>query len=272
MTQRPGLAVGQTRWLKVALVVALMVPPVVARGFDARQTTAIVRAVLMHPIVNDYAVLVVLAKYALLAVAVVCLIRPSLLGRVGLGYYAVVLVIMAVGQNVAVTADFGLAWLVGNTVLLLVVAGFVARDAVVRLTRVESGTLRRDRLWVLVPMALAWWFPYLVEGDVVRPGLGVHALVNESGLTYCMVTPVILGLMILRSEGVHAPTLAVTAWVGLLFGVTNALTWFVLDAASWWMGILHLPLLLLAAYGVWLSRRPRHAPSSDEPSSMSRST
>jgi hypothetical protein len=257
MSQRPGAAVGQRWWLKAALVAALMVPPVVARGFDARQSSTIVREVLMHPIVVDYEALVVLAKYALLAVMVVCLVWPSLLGRVGWGYYAVVLVVMAVGQNVAVTADYGLAWLAGNTLLLLVVAGFAAHDARAGLTRGRPSTLRRGRLWVLVPMFLAWWFPYVVQGGVVRPGPGVHALVNESGLTYCMVTPIILGLMILHSEGVHASTLAVAAWVGLLFGVTNALTWFVLDAASWWMGILHLPLLLLAGYGAWLSRRPR---------------
>jgi hypothetical protein len=106
-------------------------------------------------------------------------------------------------------------------------------------------------------MLLAWLFPYAVHGGDVRPGLDVHALVNESGLTYCMVTPIILGLMILYSGGVNASTLAVAAWAGLLFGVTNALTWFVLAPASWWMGVVHLPLLTLSGYGVWLSRAPR---------------
>jgi len=253
--QRSATSLGHARWLKVVLLLALMIPPVVAHSFDPRETSAVIRAVLEQPVIDALTPLVVLAKYALLAVALACLLRPALLGRLGWGYYAVVLVVIAFGQNMAVTERYGFAWLVGNTLIQLVVAAFAAADAWSRRTRASPEQLRRGRLWVLAPAALAWLFPYVVVGEDVHAGLKLAALVNEAGLTYCMVTPVVLALMILYADGVHAPTLSVAAWAGLLFGVTNVATWFVLAPASWWMGVLHLPLLVLSGYALWLSRR-----------------
>lgn len=255
-----GKSLGHAWWLKLLILLALAIPPFVAGGLDPRDTSEVVPAVLAHPVLNDLAVLVVLAKYALLAVAVACLVRPALLGPLGWGYYAATLLLLAFGQNMAVTERFGFVWLVGNTVIQLV--AFAAVDVRGRRTRATAAQLRRGRSWVLAPAALAWLFPFIVRGEDVRPGVPATALVNEAGLTYCMVTPVVLALMILYADGVHPPTLSVTAWVGLLFGVLNAVTWFVLAPASWWMGVLHLPLLVLSGYAAWLARRGRLTPSS----------
>ncbi|MDN5769281.1 MAG: phage holin family protein [Microlunatus sp.] len=120
--------------------------------------------------------------------------------------------------------------------------------------------MRRRRLWVLAPMALAWLLPYgVANGDIVAR-LPAGALTNEAGVTYCMVTPLVLGLMILYADGVHHSTLSVAAWVGLIFGVVNALIWFLAVPQSWWMGVLHLPLLVLSGYASWLSRRTPAGP------------
>lgn len=260
MSQGSVRTLGQTRWLKLLLLILFFVPPVVSRQFDPASTPEVIQAVLSHPVINEATLLVVASKYALLVVTIVCLLQPRLLGSLGWGYYAVVLVIMSVGQNISRTDKFGWAWLLGNTILELVVAAFVAADVISSRTRGRPAQLRRARLWVLVPMGLAWLFPYVLNGDDAVPGLTSAALINEAGLTYCMVTPVVLGLMILYSDGVHSPTLAVVAWVGLMFGVVNMTVWFLLEPASWWMGVLHLPLLVLSAYALGLSRRRRRSP------------
>ncbi len=61
--------------------------------------------------------------------------------------------------------------------------------------------------------------------------------------------------MILYADGVHPSTLSVAAWAGLIFGLVNAMIWFLAAPESWWMGVLHLPLLVLSGYASWLSRR-----------------
>lgn len=50
------------------------------------------------------------------------------------------------------------------------------------------------------------------------------------------------------------PTFYMVSFIGLIFGIMNMLTWFVLQNQNWWMGVLHLPLLILSAYGLILCR------------------
>lgn len=257
MPERIAIPLGQKRWLKVITLLLFMVPAIVERNFDYAQTTAIITAVLAHPWINDLGAVLVIAKYLLAAVAIVGLAHPALIGRLGWGYYAVILVVVAFGQNIGVTERFGAAWLIGCTVVQLSVAGCVAADVLGGRSNVRPEHLQRHRMWVLVPMLLAWWFPHVVREGVPRIGLPAAALWNEAGVTYCMITPVVLGLMILFSDGVYAPTLAIASWVGALFGVSNAIVWFVANRGGWWMGVLHLPLLVLSVYGIWLSRRKR---------------
>ena len=73
-----------------------------------------------------------------------------------------------------------------------------------------------------------------------------------------MITPVIAGTMALRPAAYGRTTRATVGWLGTIFGLLNMMTWFVIDPASWWMGILHLPLLVIAAFLTITSwREPR---------------
>lgn len=251
--ERTAIPLGQARWLKVVLLLALMIPPITAAGIDPSNTSDLIKTVLQRPLAYHWPVLLPIAKYALLGIALACLWQPRWTGPLGWGAYAVWLVLTGFLQNMALTERWGFAWAIGNTIPMLAVAAIAGADVLGGRTRVEEGLLRQ-RLWVLAPMAFAWLFPYAVNDGRFVPGLSAHALWNEAGMTYCMITPVFLGVMLLRS-GVHPPTLALASWVGLLFGVVNMLMWFVLNPASWWMGVLHLPLLILSAFGVWVSKR-----------------
>ena len=41
----------------------------------------------------------------------------------------------------------------------------------------------------------------------------------------------------------------VISFVGLSFGIFNMMTWFGFNIENWWMGILHLPLLIVIYRG-----------------------
>ena len=58
-----------------------------------------------------------------------------------------------------------------------------------------------------------------------------------------MITPVIIGMLILFSKNINKATLKVISFVGFSFGIFNMMTWFGFNIENWWMGILHLPLL-----------------------------
>ena len=100
-------------------------------------------------------------------------------------------------------------------------------------------------------------------------------MVNGAGVTYCMVTPVIAGTMALRPAAYSRTTRAIVGWLGFIFGLLNLLTWFVVKPASWWMGVVHVPLLVITAVltitswrepragsGVEATERNAHAPAS----------
>lgn len=91
--------------------------------------------------------------------------------------------------------------------------------------------------------------PYSVQNGIVTPSIN-SILTNEAGVTYCMITPVIIGIFILFDKNIYKPTLHIISYLGLIFGLLNLMTWFGFNTQNWWMGILHLPLLILSIYGL----------------------
>jgi len=83
----------------------------------------------------------------------------------------------------------------------------------------------------------------------------VHLLTNESGLTYCMMTPVILAMMTLYHPAVNLAVLRVSSFVGMMLGTMNMLMWFVVIPPGWWMGVLHIPLLAISVYAFVLAHQ-----------------
>lgn len=64
----------------------------------------------------------------------------------------------------------------------------------------------------------------------------------------------ILGILILFSKNINKATLNVISFVGVSFGIFNMMTWFGFNIKDCWMGILHLPLLIISIYGLRISK------------------
>jgi hypothetical protein len=137
-------------------------------------------------------------------------------GPIVLTYYAFILVVVGIFQNMAVTDRFGFAWLIGNTVLQLIVAGWCVWGLGHTGLVTSRDTMNRKRLWVLLPMTVAFLFPYnfdsIQTAGVVHPDFGLAIFSNDAGLTYCMITPVVLGIMIIFSRGITSGLLSITSF------------------------------------------------------------
>ena len=221
---------------------------------DSRQIPELIQSVLTRPWSESVPALLPIAKLALLAVAIIGSFGIGPYPRVTLGYYAVILAILAIFQNTA-TLPGGVAIILGNMVAQLCVA--VVCLLGLRHT-VAAAPLRRERLWLLPLMLWAWLCPFVTDAGVIVPGGWTDVLRNGAGLTYCMVTPVIAGTMALRSGAYQRTTRAIIGWLATIFGLLNIITWFVLNPQSWWMGVLHVPLMIIAAFLTFTSwREPR---------------
>ncbi|MBK8447317.1 MAG: hypothetical protein IPL41_11730 [Micropruina sp.] len=122
--------------------------------------------------------------------------------------------------------------------------------------------LRRNRGAGAARAAIA--FPYTIDpaGNAVPGWAGMF--LNGAGVTYCMITPVVVGVMVLRPGDYPVRARWLAAYVGLLFGLVNAATWFGLRPASWWMGVLHLPLLIISGFALWTMRPGREMTTDSE--------
>lgn len=248
----PADTISRTRrtWpllLAVALFIVAVPPLMGGAVVPGRDISPTITQVLFHPWIESVPALLPVAKLALLAVAVIgVMARPRWFATIVVGYYAAALVLVAAFQNTA-SLPGGRTVVLGNLLAQLTVAtgclvalrpmsGQVGGDACVL----------RHRLWVLPLMAWAWWCPYaLVAGSAVVGDWG-RVLVNNAGVTYCMVTPVVAGVMVLRPHAYPQFLRTLIGWSGTLFGVLNMWTWFGAKPDSWWMGVVHIPLLLIS--------------------------
>jgi hypothetical protein len=77
---------------------------------------------------------------------------------------------------------------------------------------------------------------------------------HQSGVThpFCLTTPVFLFLLVLFYPKVNAFAYRITAFTGLLYGLFNMTHFF--NPQLRWMGILHLPLLVISLCALLLPR------------------
>jgi hypothetical protein len=249
-------------WFRLALVAAAFsIPPLVGSALDPTEIPRVVAEVLKDPIIVQVPMLLPLAKLLLLAVMLVALWSRTASARIVLGGYAAALVIVGVLQNMGNTPTYGFVWLAGNTAMMLVVATRCVWDLARGQTAAGPSQLRPGRLWVLAPMLLAFGMPYAVEaGGAIVPAFGQQVITNEAAVTYCMITPVVIGALLLYARPVFAPTLSLICFVGLYFGILNLIIWWGLQPRNWWMGVLHLPLVVLAVTGLIVSREAAGRP------------
>lgn len=253
-------ALGHTIWFKIILTILIFLPPHTQIAYDPAKSTEVIAAVMSHPLVTSINWLLPIAKLLLLFVVILPVISNRFSQRFLLGYYSFILLVVGILQNISFTENYGFVWLVGNTLVQITVLVYCTADVIKNKTVIQRENISKNRLWVLIPMALALLMPYSVDSlNRVFPSFTAEVLLNESGVTYCMITPVILGIILLFSKGVHKPTLSVISYVGFIFGLLNMLTWFGMQRENWWMGVLHLPLLILSFYGLLVARKEKIA-------------
>lgn len=249
---------GHTIWFKAILTILVFLPAITQFPYNPANTADVIESVMSHPLVASISLLLPIAKLILLFAVLIPIISDRFSKRIFLGYYCMILIITGIFQNMAVTDDYGFVWLLGNTCVQFAILFYCLYDLFRNITIIKRENVNKKRLWVVVLMLLAFLMPYKVNiFGIVRPSFTVSVLWNESGVTYCMITPVIIGIMLIFSKGVYKPVMSVVSYVGLLFGLLNMMTWFGMQNENWWMGILHLPLFILSFYSLIVVKKEK---------------
>lgn len=167
-----------------------------------------------------------------------------LAATMGLNYLIIALV-----QTMGTTEKYGFV-LQTSALVTSVLLGIAWIAAAVRGTLEPSYKNVPSLRYLLLPLALlAFWSPYNSD---VQPDLNPALLITspDYGLTFCFTTPVFLFLLILFYPRVDAFAYRITAFNGLLYGLFNMTHFF--NPQLRWMGVLHLPLLVLSLVALLL--------------------
>lgn len=247
-------------WFYLLILVMLFIPSYTTKALNPQDTPKLVQQVLGNPLIAQFQWLLVFSKVITIALVVCIFLLGKLVTRLRIFSIYVVILFFAIAifQNSAMTNDYGFAVLTGNLVVMMIVALFWVWELVV-CNNVFTHKIRSRWNWWVLPMAfLAFWYPVKTTTDVPIPDFSLLYLVNnESVLTFCMITPVILAIVTLFYPTVNMATLRVTSFVGLLIGVLNMISWFVINPLAWWMGVLHFPLVTISLYAFIISFKPQ---------------
>ncbi len=235
-------------WLYLVLLLLFFAPTQAARDFDPRESIDLIGQVLSNPLIYAFPVLMPLAKAIPVVLIAGLLIFGNRVRRPFNLYVALLFLALAIFQTTAVTDRYGLVVITGNLALVLVVGLVWVWEVIVEKNDFTLCKHRWWKWWVVPVAAVALLAP--VDARTMSPDFTLAQLLgNEAGLTFCMMTPVVLAVLTLYHPTVNPTVLRVSSFVGILLGAVNLVVWFVVEPRGWWMGVLHLPLLLISIYG-----------------------
>lgn len=235
----------------LALVVIAFLPLITERPYDPRDPQPVIVEILDHALI-PYAGWGWVFRLATVLVVAVALWKPRVGGRVIALYFGLNYLAIAATQTHAQTPTYGSAIHTGALVagvLLGLLWLWVAWRGRLYLAR----EVPRLRL-ALAPLALlTFWSPLRLEGTHAVADFNPLLLLTspDYGLAYCFMTPVFLFLLILAWPQVDPLAFRVTAFNGLLYGLFNLSHWAVPERV--WLGVMHLPLLVMAIAALWLA-------------------
>ena len=158
-------------------------------------------------------------------------------------------------QSVAVTEKYGLSIVTFNIFAFNLVATSWGWEAVAG--RNDFSKIRQPywKYIVIAAAVFAFWLP--ISPKTGGPDFKLtYFLTSGSALTFCLMTPVFMAVLIFFYPTVNFVTLRVTGLIGTFIGLANVIPKLILRMYStWWDGFLHLPLLILSLLGMVLSMK-----------------
>lgn len=234
-------------WGKLFIILLFFMPSYSTVSFSPEQTPSVVVAVLQNPLIYQNPSVYGSLKILLLAVLILLVLTGGKSIKIFSFYAATLYLVSAIFQNSANTNEYGFVFLIGNFILMLIIAALWVLQGVKNQDNRLRLRVGYHRYWLGALSLLAFWFPVDSTGSAFDFTLSGF-LVNEAMVSACMIIPVTLFVAVQFCQRINLLTIRVTAFIGIIFGITNMIVWFILNQEMWVMGVLHLPLFLVSTY------------------------
>jgi len=241
-------------WFYLLLLIIFFFPVYTAIPYNYQDHAIISKIIgdtLFAPLSDTYPQLFVLSKILMILLIIGIYFQSKKLAKLFTLYVIILYLFIALFQNSSTNTPHGLSIITGNIILMLIVASSWVYELFTNRTDFSNIKNNLGKNWWLIILALlAFWWPLnkATSSFEVSPLL---FLTSEAMLTFCMLTPVVLSLLILSYPKVNLITLRLTSFIAILFGLINMVMWFSIN--SFPGGALHIPLLIISSYGFYLS-------------------
>jgi len=237
----------KTLLILVVLLICSFIPVFATSPFPQQDSSLVIKEVLMKtsvaylwlsPIVHVATVVLLIAMY----------LYGSRVARIVDAFFAILFLFIAFSNHIAVTETYGLAVVAGNLIPILIVGLLWIWEVYRPQNNYVFERLPAWRYWVLPFAFLAFWSPINAQ---LNPDFNPLLLLNSSfGVMYCPTTPVIIALLTLIYPRVNTIVLRATSFVGLIVGLFNLMSYFIMPGYTLWNLVLHTPLIFISLYGL----------------------
>lgn len=242
-------------WFYLIFVLIQFIPSYASKGFDPRKMGEVIGIILQNAIISSLEVWYPLFKLIPIILVALMVLRIRGVTRWLNIYVGISYVLFAFLQHVAVTEEYGFSIVISNLIMLLIVAAFWFWDVIAQKNELVPVKQPIWKYWVIPLAFLAFWYP--LNPDTLRPDFNlVYLFTNIAGLTFCMMTPVYLSILLLHYPQINIATLRVTGLAGIIIASYNILLNFIMYPETlWWNGVLHIPLLMISGAALGQKKR-----------------
>jgi len=241
-------------WFFLLFIFIQFIPPYTSKGYEWPEIGMVNLEILSNSLVKTWTAWYPVFKMIPIILVVSIVFLRNRVSRMFSIYVAITYVLFAFLQSISITEKYGLGVIIINLIMFNLVAIFWFWEAIIGKNDFTPSKQPRERYWIMPFSFLAFWYPI---NNLGKPNFNPLFLFNNlAGLAFCTMTPVYLSILILYHPLVNIATLRVTSLVGLIIALYNLMVNFVINPhLLWWNGVLHLPLLIISAYGLVLSFR-----------------
>ena len=251
----------KTLLILAVLLVCSFLPVFAASPFSQQDSSLVIKEVLIKTSVAYLWLSPIVHVLTIALLVALCAYGPKV-GRVVDLFFAILFLFIAFSNHIAITSSYGLAIVTGNLIPILIVGLFWVWEVYRPKNDYVFERLPVWRYWVLPFAFLAFWSPIDAQ---LNPDFNPLLLLNSSfGVMYCPTTPVIIALLTLIYPKVNTYVLKVTSFVGLIVGLFNVMSYFIMPGYTLWNLILHTPLILISLYGLLIPIFVRNSLSSHD--------
>lgn len=231
----------------IAVVFCVFLPTFASVPFQPQETAFVIIEVLkqvdatyawLSPLIHISTVILIILSYK----------YGQKMGRITDIYFGILFLFFALSNNIAVTEKYGLVVITGNFIMFLALGIFWIWEVYRPKNEYVFQRLSVWRYWVIPFIILAFWFP--MDADLSPNFNPLLLLTSSFGITFCPTTPLVIAVLTLIYPKVNMILLKFTSFVGLIIGLFNTLSLFIMPGYTLWLFILHTPLIFISLYGL----------------------